>query len=34
LPGSAHGVLVEVARPYKAVERKWEAGDPMPEVPA
>jgi len=24
-PKSAHGVLVEVARPYRAVERKWEA---------
>jgi methylmalonyl-CoA/ethylmalonyl-CoA epimerase len=26
LPGSAHGVLVEVARPYAAVAGKWEAG--------
>ena len=25
LPSSAHGVLVEVARPYKAVEGKWVA---------
>jgi methylmalonyl-CoA/ethylmalonyl-CoA epimerase len=25
-PKSAHGVLVEVARPYKAVEGKWESG--------
>lgn len=24
LPRSAHGVLVEVARPYRAVESKWE----------
>ncbi len=26
LPKSAHGVLVEVARPYKAVDGKWESG--------
>jgi methylmalonyl-CoA/ethylmalonyl-CoA epimerase len=25
LPKSAHGVLVEIARPYKAVEGKWES---------
>jgi methylmalonyl-CoA/ethylmalonyl-CoA epimerase len=25
-PSSAHGVLVEVARPYKAVGGKWESG--------
>ncbi|MCW2984333.1 MAG: hypothetical protein JWR63_1903 [Conexibacter sp.] len=28
LPSSAHGVLVEIARPYKAVAGKWEAGSP------
>lgn len=26
LPSSAHGVLVEIARPYRAVEGKWESG--------
>jgi methylmalonyl-CoA/ethylmalonyl-CoA epimerase len=26
-PKSAHGVLVEIARPYKAVGGKWEPGD-------
>lgn len=26
LPDSAHGTLVEVARPYKAVEGRWESG--------
>jgi methylmalonyl-CoA/ethylmalonyl-CoA epimerase len=26
MPDSAHGTLVEVARPYKAVEGKWEDG--------
>jgi methylmalonyl-CoA/ethylmalonyl-CoA epimerase len=26
LPDSAHGVLVEIARPYKAVEGKWADG--------
>jgi methylmalonyl-CoA/ethylmalonyl-CoA epimerase len=26
LPKSAHGTLVEVARPYKAVDGKWEDG--------
>jgi methylmalonyl-CoA/ethylmalonyl-CoA epimerase len=26
LPDSAHGTLVEVARPYKAVDGKWESG--------
>jgi len=26
LPQSAHGTLVEVARPYKAVDGKWEDG--------
>jgi methylmalonyl-CoA/ethylmalonyl-CoA epimerase len=25
-PDSAHGVLVEIARPYKAVDGKWEDG--------
>lgn len=25
-PSSAHGVLVEIARPYKAVDGKWESG--------
>ena len=28
LPKSAHGVLVEIARPYKAVGGKWEPGTP------
>ena len=26
MPDSAHGTLVEVARPYKAVDGKWESG--------
>jgi methylmalonyl-CoA/ethylmalonyl-CoA epimerase len=26
LPDSAHGTLVEVARPYLAVDGKWESG--------
>jgi methylmalonyl-CoA/ethylmalonyl-CoA epimerase len=26
LPNSAHGTLVEVARPYKAVDGRWEDG--------
>jgi methylmalonyl-CoA/ethylmalonyl-CoA epimerase len=26
LPDSAHGTLVEIARPYRAVEGKWEDG--------
>jgi methylmalonyl-CoA/ethylmalonyl-CoA epimerase len=26
LPGSAHGTLVEVARPYRAVDGKWVSG--------
>lgn len=26
LPASAHGTLVEVARPYKAVDGRWEEG--------
>lgn len=26
LPQSAHGTLVEVARPYKAVDGRWESG--------
>jgi len=26
LPASAHGTLVEVARPYKALDGRWEAG--------
>ena len=28
LPESAHGTLVEVARPYKAVDGKWVSGPP------
>jgi methylmalonyl-CoA/ethylmalonyl-CoA epimerase len=28
LPTSAHGVLVEIARPYKAVQGKWADGSP------
>ena len=28
LPDSAHGTLVEVARPYKAVDGAWESGSP------
>jgi len=28
LPKSAHGTLVEVARPYKAVDGKWQSGSP------
>jgi methylmalonyl-CoA/ethylmalonyl-CoA epimerase len=27
LPKSAHGVLVEVAKPYRAVDRKWQPGE-------
>jgi methylmalonyl-CoA/ethylmalonyl-CoA epimerase len=30
LPDSAHGTLVEVARPYKAVDGRWESGSPNP----
>jgi hypothetical protein len=26
MPDSAHGTLVEVARPYRAVDGKWEDG--------
>jgi methylmalonyl-CoA/ethylmalonyl-CoA epimerase len=26
LPDSAHGVLVEIARPYRAVDGRWEEG--------
>ena len=26
MPDSAHGTLVEVARPYRAVDGKWESG--------
>lgn len=26
MPNSAHGTLVEVARPYRAVDGKWESG--------
>ena len=26
LPDSAHGTLVEIARPYKAVDGRWEDG--------
>ncbi len=26
LPTSAHGTLVEIARPYRAVEGRWESG--------
>ena len=29
LPKSAHGVLVEIARPYKAVAGRWEDGTPV-----
>jgi methylmalonyl-CoA/ethylmalonyl-CoA epimerase len=25
-PGATHGPLVEVARPYRAVDGKWESG--------
>jgi methylmalonyl-CoA/ethylmalonyl-CoA epimerase len=28
LPDSAHGTLVEVARPYRAVAGRWELGSP------
>jgi methylmalonyl-CoA/ethylmalonyl-CoA epimerase len=27
-PASAHGTLVEVARPYRAVDGRWESGSP------
>jgi methylmalonyl-CoA/ethylmalonyl-CoA epimerase len=28
MPDSAHGTLVEIARPYKAVDGKWQSGTP------
>jgi methylmalonyl-CoA/ethylmalonyl-CoA epimerase len=28
MPDSAHGTLVEVARPYRAVDGQWESGSP------
>ena len=32
-PATSHGLLVEVAYPYKAVDGKWEPGEGVP-VPA
>jgi methylmalonyl-CoA/ethylmalonyl-CoA epimerase len=30
MPASAHGTLVEVARPYRAVDGRWESGSSLP----
>ncbi len=34
MPDSAHGTLVEVARPYRAVEGKWESGSADDRAPS
>jgi methylmalonyl-CoA/ethylmalonyl-CoA epimerase len=34
MPDSAHGTLVEVARPYKAVDGKWVSGSASDPAPA
>jgi methylmalonyl-CoA/ethylmalonyl-CoA epimerase len=33
LPDSAHGTLVEVARPYRAVDGRWESGSERDRAP-